>query len=65
MDLIDYRIKPCLGYRWILHFVDLHSVFLHVAALKRKTAKQTGRALARIMPTAVIAEILPSDNDSE
>ncbi len=35
------------------------------AALKRKSAKQTGRALVRIMSTAVIPEILRSDNGSE
>ena len=65
MDLIDYRRKECLGYRWILRYVDHHSGFSHVAALKRKTAKQTGRALVRIMSTAVIPEILQSDNGSE
>ncbi len=65
MDLIDYRRKECLGYRWILRYVDHHSGFSHVAALKNKTAKQTGRALGRIMSTAVIPEILQSDNGSE
>jgi hypothetical protein len=55
MDLIDYRRKECVGYRWILQ----------VAALKRKTAKQTGKALVRIMSTAVIPENLQSDNGSE
>ncbi len=64
-DLIDYRRKECLGYRWILYYVDHHSDFSHVAALKRKTAKQTGRALVRILSIAVISEILQSDNGSE
>jgi hypothetical protein len=36
-----------------------------VAPLKRKTAKQTGRALVRIMATAVIPEVLQSDNKRE
>jgi hypothetical protein len=62
MDLINYRSKECLGYRWILCYVDHHSVFLHIAPLRRKTAKQTGRAQLQIMSTAVIPEILQSDN---
>jgi len=65
MDLIDYRRCPCLGYRWILRYVDHHSGFAHVAPLKRKTAKQTGRALVRIMAATVIPEVLQSDNGSE
>ncbi len=36
-----------------------------MAPLKRKTAKQTGRALVRIMATAVIPEVLQFDNGSE
>jgi hypothetical protein len=65
VDLIDYRRKECLGYRWILQFVDHHSGFSHVAALKRKTTQQRERALVRFMSTAAIPEILISDNDSE
>jgi hypothetical protein len=65
MDLIDYRRRACLGYRWILRLVDHHSGFAHVAPLKRKTAKQTGRALVKILSSACIPEILQSDNGSE
>ncbi len=61
MDLIDYRRHACLGYYWILRLVDHHSGFAHVALLKRKTAKQIGRALVRILSLACIPEILQSD----
>ncbi len=44
--------------------MDHHSGFAHVAALKKKTAKQTGRAIVRILSTAVISEILQFDNGS-
>jgi hypothetical protein len=65
MDLINYRQRACLGYHWILQFVDHHSGFAHVAPLKRKTAKQRGRALARILSSTCIPEILQSDNGSD
>jgi hypothetical protein len=65
MDLIDCRRQACLGYCWILRLVDHHSDFAHVAPLKRKTAKQTGRALEKILSSACIPEILQSDNGSE
>jgi hypothetical protein len=65
MDLIDYRWYACLGYCWILWLVDHQSGFAHVAPLKRKTAKQIGRALVCILSLACIPEILQSDNGSE
>jgi hypothetical protein len=65
MGLIDYRWHACLGYHGILRLVDHHSGFAHVAPLKRKTAKQTGRALVKILSSACIPEILQSDNGSE
>jgi hypothetical protein len=36
IDLIDYKRIECLGYCWILHLVDHHGGFAHVAAKKRK-----------------------------
>ncbi len=65
MDLVDCRRKPDKGYRWILHYVDHHSGFAHVACLKRKTSLLAGRALIKIMPAAVIPQVLQSDNEGE
>jgi hypothetical protein len=49
----------------LLDIVDHHSSFAHVAPLKRKTAKQTGRALVHILSLACIPKILQSDNGGE
>jgi hypothetical protein len=40
-------------------------VIFHVAPLRKKTAKEVGRGLVRIMFTPVILEILQCDNDCE
>jgi hypothetical protein len=59
------RRKPDKGYRWILCYVYHHSGFAHVACLKRKTSLLVGRALIKIMSTAVILQALESDNGEE
>jgi hypothetical protein len=63
MDLIDYQSQESLGYHWILCLVDHHSGFAHVAPLRRKTEKKTGRVLVRILSTSCIPKVLQSDND--
>jgi hypothetical protein len=65
MDLVDFQRKPDIGYRWILCYVDHHSGFAHVACLKRKISLLAGRALIKIMSTAVIPHVLQSDNVGE
>jgi len=66
MDLIDMTSHETKdGFKWILVYVDHHCGFRHVAALKRKTAKECGDALIAILGVAVIPEILQSDNGKE
>ena len=65
MDLVDFQRKPDKGFRWILRYVDHHSGFAHVACLKKKTSLLVGRALIKIMSTAVIPQVLQSDNGGE
>ena len=69
MDLIDYTRRPDMTkdgvFTWILRYVDHFSGFSHVAALKDKSSKSVGNALMRILSTAVLPEILQSDNGKE
>lgn len=66
MDLIDMTSQPTPdGYKWILRYYDHHSGFGHVAALKNKTALETGNALMGILGTAPLPTILQSDNGGE
>ncbi len=65
MDLIDFQRKPDKGYRWILCYDDHHSEFAHVACLKKKTSLLVGRALIKIMATAVIPQVRQIDNGGE
>jgi hypothetical protein len=69
MDLIDYTRRPDMTkdgvFTWILRYVDHFSGFCHVAALKDKSSKSVGNALIRILSTAVLPEILQSDNGKE
>jgi len=69
MDLIDYTCHPDVMndgvFKWILRYVDHFSGFSHVAALKDKSSVQVGNALMRILSTAVLPEILQSDNGKE
>jgi hypothetical protein len=52
-------------FTWILRYVDYFSGFSHLAALKDKSSKSVGNALMRILSTAVLPEILQSDNGKE
>jgi hypothetical protein len=65
MDLIAYWRRPENGFKWILRYVDHLSGFAHVACLKNKTSKTVGRAMVRILSTAVLPDILQSDNGGE
>jgi hypothetical protein len=65
MDLIDMRRKVVNNYKWILRYVDHHSGFAHIACLKNKKAETVGKEMARILSTAVIPEVLQSDNGGE
>jgi hypothetical protein len=48
MDLIDMRRKVGNNYTWILHYVDHHSGFAHVACLKNKKAEMVGKEMVQI-----------------
>ena len=65
MDLIDMRRKVVNNYKWILCYVDHHSGFAHIACLKNKKAETVGKEMVRILSTAVIPEVLQSDNGGE
>jgi hypothetical protein len=56
IDLVDMRRKVDKKYKWILHYVDNHSGFAHVACLKNKRAQTVGKEMSRILSTAVIPE---------
>jgi hypothetical protein len=62
MDLIDMRRKVVNNYKWILHYLDHHSGFAHVACLKNKKAEMVGTEMVWILSMAVIQEVLQSDN---
>ncbi len=53
------------NYIWILCHVDHHSGFVHIACLKNKKAETVGKEMVRILFTAVIPEVLQSDNGGE
>jgi hypothetical protein len=69
MDLIDYTRRPDMTkdsvFTWILWYVDHFSGFSHVAPLKDESSRSVGNALIRILSTAVLPEILQSDNGKE
>jgi hypothetical protein len=69
MDLIDYTRRPDMTkdgvFTWILRYVDHFSGFSHVAALKDKSSRSVGNALIRILSSAVLLEILQSNNGKE
>jgi hypothetical protein len=59
VDLIDFSRRPDGPFKWVLHYVDHHSGFAHVDCLSNKEAITV---LLKILATAVIPEILHSDN---
>ena len=69
MDLIDYTRHPDMTkdgvFTWILRYVDHFSGFSHVAPLKDKSSRSVGNALMSILSTAVLPEILQSDNGKD
>ena len=65
MDLIDMRRKGVNNYKLILHYVGRYSGFAHVACLKNKKAEMVGKEMVHILSTAVIPEVLQSDNGGE
>ena len=65
MDLIDMSSQEFAGYKWILRYHDHHSGFAHVGVLHTKTAKECGKELMKILSTAIVPEVLQSDNGGE
>ncbi len=65
VDLIDSSRRPDEPFKWVLHYVDHHSGFAHVDCLPNKEAITVGKSLLNILATAVIPEILQSDNGGE
>lgn len=48
-----------------LHYADHHCGFSYVVPLKNKSAKEVGQVLLTILYTAVILEVLLSNNRKE
>ena len=65
IDLIGMESQSINGYEHILRYVDHLSGFSHVAVLRTKEAEEVGAKLIQIFSTAIIPEILQSDNGSE
>ncbi len=69
MDLIDYTRRLDMNrdgvFTLILRYVDHFSGFSQLAALKDKSSKSVGNALIRILSSAVLPEVLQSDNGKE
>jgi hypothetical protein len=65
VDLIDFSRKPDGPFKWVLRYVDHHSGFAHVDCLPNKEAFTVGKSLIKILATAVIPDILQSDNGGE
>jgi hypothetical protein len=61
-DLIDFSRAPDGPYKVVLRYVGHHSGFAHIASLPNKQAKTGGKALVKILATAVMPEILHTDN---
>jgi hypothetical protein len=65
IDLIDMGALAINGTRYILRYVDHLSGFSQIHALMTKSAEEVGIKLIQILSTAVIPEILQSDNGNE
>jgi hypothetical protein len=65
VDLIDFSRRPDGPFKWVLCYVDHHSRFAHVDCLPHKEAITVGKSLLKILATAVIPEILQSDDGGE
>jgi hypothetical protein len=65
VDLVDFSRNPDGIYKWVMRYVDHHSGFCHVACLPNKEAVTCGNALVPILATAVMPEILHTDNGGE
>ena len=65
IDLISMETQSYDGYEYILRYVDHLSGFSHVAPLKSKESSPIGKQLIIFFSTAMIPEILQSDNGSE
>jgi hypothetical protein len=65
IDLIDMGALAIQGHRFILRYVDHLSGFSYVQPLTSKSAEEVGIKLIQILSTAVIPEILQSDNGTE
>jgi hypothetical protein len=65
IDLINMESKTINGYEYILRYVDHLSGFSHVAVMRTKESEEVGVKLLQIFSTAIIPEILQSDNGSE
>jgi hypothetical protein len=63
MDLIE--MPPCQGYRHILRVVDHLSLYGFVAPLKQRKASEIGTELIKILCSAIMPEVLQSDNGAE
>ncbi len=65
IDLIDMGALAIEGVRYVLRYVDHLSGFSYVDTLKTKSAEEVGVKLLKILSTAVIPELLQSDNGNE
>jgi hypothetical protein len=65
IDLIDMTTKSIYGYSYILWFVDHLSEFAHVACTRTKSAAEVSIKLVHILSTAIMPEILQSDNGNK
>jgi hypothetical protein len=65
IDLIGMESQEYNGCNQILRYVDHLSGFSHVAVLRSKESEEVGLKLIQILATAMIPEILQSDNGSE
>jgi hypothetical protein len=65
VDLVDFSRRPDGVYQWVLHYVDHQSGFCHVDCLPNKEATTCGNDLMPISATAVMPEILHTDNGGE
>jgi hypothetical protein len=65
VDLISMESMSIQGYKYILRYVDHLSGFSHVAIMRSKKGEEAGAKLIQIFSTAIIPEILQSDNGTE
>ncbi len=65
VGLVDLSRRPDSDYKYVLRYVDHHSGFSHVAPLVDREAETVGLELVKILSSAVMPDILQSDNGGE